>query len=333
MENSRNVSVGDLIYGSDAYYGQVTRIGASVVEFTTVGLMPQGPQGDQGLQGPIGLTGPQGEQGIPGEVQIKDLPGYNLSGPDLSTATDLGDGNYRIYNDNGVTIDYNVNSGIYTRSGTATAGIFMRLSDRILDYHNQIMTMKVVRVSGTGEVYPFIGTGTNFGANMTINMNEATVTKLLDNPIGGRIELYNSLGISANVQFKLQLEEGVQATPHTVPGQIPQYNEQFAVRPQQAWITPTLLNSATGTLQYMKDSLGFVHFRGNVKMPIGASTSFMTMPVGYRVNENYTVPVWDNVKRIVGSILIIPSGACYLGSGVDGSESNGTIMHITYQGA
>jgi len=101
---------------------------------------------------------------------------------------------------------------------------------------------------------------------------------------------------------------------------------------QEAWITPTLINGATGIIQYMKDSMGFVHFRGNVKMPVGMATSFMQMPIGYRVNENYYLPVWDNVKNIVGQFLIISSGSCYVGSGVDGSEFNGTIINLTYKG-
>ena len=77
--------------------------------------------------------------------------------------------------------------------------------------------------------------------------------------------------------------------------------------------------------------MGFVHFRGNVKIPTGATEGFMNMPPGYRNNETYVVPVWDSEKNIVGSMTML-SGSCFIGSGVSGSEFNGTIMHITYQG-
>lgn len=101
---------------------------------------------------------------------------------------------------------------------------------------------------------------------------------------------------------------------------------------QDAWITPTLLNGATGTIQYMKDTLGFVHFRGMVKMPTGGSETFMKLPSGYRVNENYHLPVWDDVKMLSGDLYILTNGNCYIGSGTAGSEFNGTIMPIIYQG-
>src|SRR5690554_4673526 len=51
------------------------------------------------------------------EMFKRELRGYNLAMPDLSNATDLGGGNYRLYNAIGVTVDYNVNSGIWTVNG------------------------------------------------------------------------------------------------------------------------------------------------------------------------------------------------------------------------
>ena len=53
------------------------------------------------------------------------------------------------------------------------------------------------------------------------------------------IFLYESF--NDTTEFKLQIEKGSQATPYTVPGQIPQYTDMFALKQQEAWITPTLL--------------------------------------------------------------------------------------------
>ena len=49
-------------------------------------------------------------------------------------------------------------------------------------------------------------------------------------------------------------------------------------------LLPTLLNGATGTIKYMKDSMGFVHFKGNV-LRATAGLSVFSLPVGYRGAE------------------------------------------------
>ena len=224
MENSRDISVGDLIYGSDAYYGQVTRVGGSVVEFTTVGLMPTGPKGDQGIQGPKGDTGPQGPQGIPGEVEIKDLPGANLAMPDLSTATDLGNGIYKLTTITGVDIHYNVYNGVFTFNGVSTRNSFQSFLS--FEPLNGIHSLSVYYVSGeVSKKFRFYFIEPSFGYT-TLSMGQDTFDKGL--MFSGQTNLIfnpdtNEQIIFDNFQFKLQLEKGDTATPYTVPGQIPQY--------------------------------------------------------------------------------------------------------------
>src|SRR5690554_5987153 len=45
---------------------------------------------------------------------------WNLAVHDLEGKEYLGGGNYRLYNNNGITVDYNVNNGIRTINGTWT---------------------------------------------------------------------------------------------------------------------------------------------------------------------------------------------------------------------
>ena len=78
--------------------------------------------------------------------------------------------------------------------------------------------------------------------------------------------------------------------------------------------------------------MGFVLFRGRVNKPKGIATAFMTIPVGYRVSEQYFLPLWDDVRNIVGLLIVYPEGSCYVGSDLTGSEFNGTLLNITYQG-
>ena len=320
MENSRDVSVGDLIYGSDAYYGQVTRIGGSVVEFTTVGLMPAGPKGEQGIQGPIGLTGPQGIQGIPGEVQIKDLPGANLAIPDLSTATDLGGGNYRLYNDFGITLDYNVYNGVWTFNGTSNFSGYVYLPIVLTDevdnatlitlYQSGYVTFDsaqwVVKTLGNIITYHIFG------------IEDKTTSRLINDKISS-IGFFVGLNTEfQNYQINLQLEKGSTATPYTVPGQIPQY----ATKEQVAWISPTLLNGWSmfgGTLTdkgYYKDSIGNVNLELSIKRAAPGNSTIFFLPLQYRPSKTieWIASVGDGISRIVvntnGGIDIIsyPTG-------------------------
>src|SRR5690554_6333403 len=57
------------------------------------------------------------------KVNKSDMRGYNFGKPILDGATDLGDGEYRLYNDRGLTIDYNVFDGVWTFDGSTTGVI------------------------------------------------------------------------------------------------------------------------------------------------------------------------------------------------------------------
>lgn len=108
--------------------------------------------------------------------------------------------------------------------------------------------------------------------------------------------------------------------------------DEKASKTQEEWITPTLVNGASGTIQYMKDTLGFVHFRGAVKMPTGAISEVMILPIGYRVDMQTYMAIWDSVKNIVGSVVMLVNGGIYVGSGQDGTEFNGSLTSVTYKG-
>lgn len=75
-------------------------------------------------------------------------------------------------------------------------------------------------------------------------------------------------------------------TSKVVVGAINEVNTNKANKAQEDWITPTLLNGwvnfdASTPLRYMKDEMGFVHFKGAVKS--GASgQSCMQLPTAYR---------------------------------------------------
>ncbi|HHX69846.1 MAG TPA: hypothetical protein GX708_17595, partial [Gallicola sp.] len=159
------------------------------------------------------------------KVDKQQLRGYNFAMPDLSSATDLGDGTYRIYDDNGITIDYNVNNGIWNINGTPDNNFFINLANNITLGQ---LTAQMIVISGSA-------TTTSDSWRFTSNdTNEGRI--YLDGSHGGYIKTYVKINNIDNLrfniregssfnnyQFKLQLEKGDTATPYTVPGQIPQY--------------------------------------------------------------------------------------------------------------
>ena len=281
MENSRDVSVGDLIYGSDAYYGQVTRVGGSVVEFTTVGLMPAGPKGDQGNIGIQGPQGPQGIQGIPGEVQLKDLPDYNLAMPDLTNAIDLGNRKYRIYDDNGITVDYEIDSGNFVMNGSSSSDDYVWFTLINKDTYFENINFSTYYESGSADSAKFQwvveAESQNFWSYI---VNLDTVNRIWTQEINSNVQrigfyLHKALALE-NYTFKCQMEKGSTTTPYTIPGEIPQY----ATKEQKAWMTPTLLNGATGTIKYRKNQWGRVEFKGSLNVTNSEKAQFV-LPSGY----------------------------------------------------
>ena len=283
MENSRNVSVGDLIYGSDAYYGQVTRIGGSVVEFTTVGLMPEGPQGEQGIQGIQGIQGLQGIQGIPGEVQKKDLPGVNLGGPDLVGKTDLGGGWYRLQSISGLHLDYNINTSNFRMHGLGNGTnriLYGFSSSNTPDITYSYSIYLVERVTQPVNIqFGGVGAQPNERASLG-NLDNQSIRNAAG--YSSSTALFTSqFNDAMDVTFKIKWEKGSIVTPYTVPGQIPQY----ASRQQEGWIIPTLVDGwmphpLFGNVRYYKNGFGEVIIEGCV---YNGTTQFaFVLPPGYR---------------------------------------------------
>lgn len=75
---------------------------------------------------------------------------------------------------------------------------------------------------------------------------------------------------------------------------------------QEAWNTPTLLNSYTAprSIGYFKDSLGIVHLRGTATG--GSADTIFTLPVGYRPSQLWIFATDHN--GLYGRILVQTTG-------------------------
>src|SRR5690554_3464057 len=149
----------------------------------------------------------------------------NLASPDLEGKEYLGNGVYRLYNGNGVTLDYNIYNGVFTINGTTTA----RLNYILFNIEqNTEYILSYFAVSGTL-------TGTNF--RFWLYSPEATLFRLdnenIDKQYTFTTTTQNQLRVDTpsgrtfnNYQFKLQLEKGDTATSYEVPiGALEQHSQ------------------------------------------------------------------------------------------------------------
>ena len=105
-----------------------------------------------------------------------------------------------------------------------------------------------------------------------------------------------------------------------------------ANKKQEDWITPTLLNGATGTLQYRKNNLGRVEFKGNVKQVNAGISSFISLPRGYGMPSHGRLPVlsYDNTLGSVSAIKGDNYRTLFLSSSLGDKEVS--LNTITFEG-
>ena len=83
-----------------------------------------------------------------------------------------------------------------------------------------------------------------------------------------------------------------------------------ANKKQEDWITPTLLNGATGDIQFRKNQFGRVEFRG--KMTGSQGRSVFALPTGYRpLNVFRTLAKISDTSNVARSVYITNTGLVY----------------------
>jgi hypothetical protein len=104
---------------------------------------------------------------------------------------------------------------------------------------------------------------------------------------------------------------------------------------QEDWISPTMLNSWVNyddgiqysVCQYMKDEMGFVHFRGLIKSgTVGSATPVFVLPVGYRPDKRLGIVTISN--NTVGQIDVFADGKV---SAIVGSNVWITLVGIMFR--
>lgn len=79
-------------------------------------------------------------------------------------------------------------------------------------------------------------------------------------------------------------------TSKVVVGAVNELNTNKTNKTQEAWITPTLLNGATGNLQYRKNNFGRVEFKGVINIPTEGVDVF-NLQARYIPSDSINIPV------------------------------------------
>jgi len=139
---------------------------------------------------------------------------WNLAVPDLEGKEYLGDGIYRLYDNDGITVDYNIYNGVFEWNGTATRNLSFPLAN-----NNTLGELTAQLIYVDGDFIRVGGVGWLFA-------NTDDLGRIYFNGVGGYIKTSVKDGISDdlfftmnsgtsynNFKFKLQLEKGDTATP------------------------------------------------------------------------------------------------------------------------
>lgn len=158
----------------------------------------------------------------------------NIALPDINGKIEIMDGLYRLYDNNGLTIDYNIYNGIWTVNGQYTLTALSYILFNVMN--NQQYTLTYNYVSGSISDYfeytfasPNIA---NFFMSLTNYQNDRIIT--ITTTTQNRYVLYTTnVNIFNNYQFKIQLEKGSQATSYIVPKLIPHYQDNLSLEEKE----------------------------------------------------------------------------------------------------
>ena len=203
-----------------------------------------------------------------------------------------------------------VKSGIYTLT------MKVKATSPILFRNFVGATISNSNVTDTGNVWTTIST------KFTVDNDNTAI----------RFRLYLQKPVSgSNLEVDwFKVEKGEESTPYTKAPEdyttvtkddyynhIKLMNERTqldirekANKKQESWITPTLVNGATGNIQFRKNQFGRVEFRGKITGTQGSSV-FM-LPTGYRPLGNFrALAKINDTSNVARAVVIHTVGSVY----------------------
>ena len=158
----------------------------------------------------------------------------NIALPDLTNKTEIIDGLYRLNDNNGITIDFNVYNGNYIINGTKTSNFSYIFTDYI---PIGTYTMSYHYVSGsTVSNTLYLGNSGAWNINININTSNYMQSMKRTNTQNNQTRLYLDFAETTsfnNYTFKIQFEKGSTATPYVVPKLVPMYQDNLTMEEKQ----------------------------------------------------------------------------------------------------
>ena len=146
--------------------------------------------------------------------------GKNLAIPDLIGKEYLGGGVYRLYNSNGITIDYNVYSGIWNVNGSPNVTLELKFTNNITlgELSAQIIVVGGA-LNSTADGWMFAGFSDPNVNRITWNGSYGGYikTSIKTNSHTDIFLTFTQGNTFDDFRFKLQLEKGDTATAYTLP--------------------------------------------------------------------------------------------------------------------
>lgn len=265
---------------------------------------------------------------------IDELSAYisskNLASPDLKGKEYLGDGIYKLHEQNGGTLTYNVYDGEYRVFGNITGAFTYFFGyDRPYADNNYIQIWKTKQViwENNGAIVAF---GGNPSDMVTVTKNSDYAGKFSTPATSMIIRLYQVSG-EIDVSFKLQLEKGDTATPYAVPaGNIPYLPE---VKSELNGKLDKVASTSTFHQVYVKSSSGLQDMMdlADIPHPLTLARRGLNgeLAVGNAINANDAVALgqlnWTLIATNTSettSTISLPAGTReILITATDGSNS------------
>ena len=153
------------------------------------------------------------------EIYPYGAPTKNLAMPNLMGKTEISAGVYRLYDENGITIDYDYWTGEYNLNGTTISQGGLKVTQDFVIHSTHTYSYKYISGTKSSIFSTQFYSAPDDLFNIVVSANDTySNTQSVSNRVGFINIYFESLGTTfTNYKFKLQLEKGTTATDYVVP--------------------------------------------------------------------------------------------------------------------
>lgn len=300
LPNQGELVVGDLVIGTDGWIAKVIGIGATSVDLTpSVPVLDYMNALNVAFEG-IGTTYLESIVDVQNALKELDTVAKttedtltshkdNKGNPHLVTKAQVGLGNV----DNTSDMAKPVSTAQGLALGSVSQNIVLHKTDKANPHQVTKVQVGLGNVDNTKDVNKPV----SYPQGVAIGEVSTALDEHKDDTDNPHAVTKAHVGLS-NVDNTADINKPVSTAQQT------ELNKKVD-KEQEAWITPTLIGGATGTLKYMKDTMGRVWFKGDVR----GTGNIFNMPTGYRVGEysRFMIHIYSSSSKGV-RLEVYPNG-------------------------